>query len=250
VSTPPADPTTLYTDRARDYDRYRPLYPPEAIDAVLHGIADPSSVVCADIGAGTGIASRLLAERGVRVVAVEPNEAMRNAGKAHDAPIVWQDGTGEATGLQDSSVDLVLCALSYHWLDTDRAGAEFARILRPGGRIALLWFDPDHRSPFAAAHEATIRRHCPNLPRRHAGWCPDVSARLEVVRRIPFGFSTRVGVEQLVGVAKSAGVLPRTGPVQEAIERDLRALHAAHADADGRVAFDRVGWVWHLRANV
>ncbi|MBC7773083.1 MAG: SAM-dependent methyltransferase, partial [Pyrinomonadaceae bacterium] len=72
------NPTGRFSDRAEDYKKYRPSYPPDAIDAILDGLGPPASLLAADIGAGTGISSTLLAERGVRVFAVEPNPAMRS----------------------------------------------------------------------------------------------------------------------------------------------------------------------------
>src|SRR5438552_10165202 len=101
------NPTTRFSDRAADYVRYRPDYPAAAIDALLEGVATP--ITSADVGAGTGISARLLADRGVPVIAIEPNPEMRSAAGA-DSRIEWRDGTAEATGLPDSSVDLVLSA--------------------------------------------------------------------------------------------------------------------------------------------
>ncbi len=134
-------PTTRFADRVRDYERARPSYPPDAVDAILEGL--PARPVCADIGAGTGIMTRLLAERGARVHAIEPNEQMRTAAerasRARHADIRWHDTTGEKTGLPDASVDLVVCAQSYHWLEPKAACREFVRVLRPPrtGRTGL-----------------------------------------------------------------------------------------------------------------
>lgn len=77
------DPTRRFSDRADAYARFRPSYPASAIDAILAGLAPPATLEAADVGAGTGIASRLLGDRGVRVAAVEPNAAMRAAAAPH-----------------------------------------------------------------------------------------------------------------------------------------------------------------------
>ena len=108
------DPTGRFADRASDYVKYRPSYPASAIDAVLGGCGEPSSLHAADIGAGTGISARLLGDRGVRMVAVEPNAAMRNSAEPHPG-VVFHDGTAEVTNLNDAAVDLVLCAQAFHW---------------------------------------------------------------------------------------------------------------------------------------
>lgn len=87
-----------FSDRAADYVKYRPSYPAAAIDKILVGLSSISQLVAADIGAGTGISSRLLAERGVKVLAIEPNAAMRQVAFPH--PLVeYRDATAEANWL-------------------------------------------------------------------------------------------------------------------------------------------------------
>ncbi|MEJ2217484.1 MAG: class I SAM-dependent methyltransferase [Gemmatimonadota bacterium] len=136
------DPTTRFTDRAADYDRGRPGYP----DAVFDAIAEIARLVpgapVADVGAGTGISSAPLVERGYRVFAVEPNDAMRRAamerlGKHPNYTSLA--GTAEHTGLATASTDLVLAAQAFHWFDPAAAHDEWHRILRPGGSAALVW---------------------------------------------------------------------------------------------------------------
>jgi len=143
-------PTTRFSDRAADYVRYRPDYPAAAIDRMLAGLRTPPEIVAADVGAGTGISARRLAERGARVWAVEPNAEMRAAAAPHPL-VTWHDGTAEATGLDRASVDLVLCAQAFHWFRPPEAVAEFARILRPGGRLAIVWNRRDRSDPLTWA---------------------------------------------------------------------------------------------------
>ena len=78
------DTVGRFDDRAADYVKYRPTYPAEAIDTILKGLGPPQRLLAVDIGAGTGISARLLADRGVHVIAVEPGEAMRGAAEPHD----------------------------------------------------------------------------------------------------------------------------------------------------------------------
>ncbi len=131
-------PTSRFANRAEDYKKFRPTYPAAAIDAVIEGLAEARTLTAADIGAGTGISSRLLADRGVRVIAIEPNAAMREAAEPH--PLVqWREGTAERTGLGDHAVDLVVCAQAFHWFEPVAAVREFGRVLKRGGRLALMW---------------------------------------------------------------------------------------------------------------
>jgi SAM-dependent methyltransferase len=132
-----------FTGLAADYAQFRPGYAPQVAAAVLALVPQaPAGADAADVGAGTGIWTRMLAERGLRsVVAVEPNDDMRAQGIATSAGtgIHWRKGTAEATGLADGSADLVTMASSFHWADFERACAEFHRVLRPGGVFAALW---------------------------------------------------------------------------------------------------------------
>jgi SAM-dependent methyltransferase len=128
---------------AGDYAQYRPGYAPSIVTAVLALLGRPAGEVdAADVGAGTGIWTRMLAARNLHsLTAVEPSDEMRRNGvltsKEHN--IVWRRGTAEDTGLPSGAFDLVSMASSFHWTDFDKACAEFQRMLRPGGRFVALW---------------------------------------------------------------------------------------------------------------
>jgi SAM-dependent methyltransferase len=238
------DPTARFTDRAADYERYRPGYPADAIDAILEGLGDPATLTGADIGAGTGISARLVAERGVTVHAIEPNEAMREQGRARATEsVVWHAAAGEATGLPDHAVDIITCAQAYHWLDPERAAIEFARILRPAGRIALMWNDWDETHPVTAGYSRLIRRHCTGLPPHHEEWEPEVSGRLVVTGTRRFEHAQRLDAEGLIGRAMSASYVPKEGGAHDALMAGLRALHAEHAGAEGFVDLAYETWI-------
>src|SRR5438552_17882739 len=108
------NPTRRFGDRAQDYRRYRPHHPAAALNAILEGLGEPAELEAADVGAGTGIASRQLAAHGVRVLAVEPNAEMRAAAIPHPG-IEWRAGTGEATGLDSGVGGPGRCAQASHW---------------------------------------------------------------------------------------------------------------------------------------
>lgn len=128
---------------ASDYSQYRPGYAPSIVPAVLSLVGRPAREVdAADIGAGTGIWTRMLAAQDLRsVTAIEPSDEMRRYGllTPQEHNIVWRRGTAEETGLPSRAYDLVTMASSFHWTDFDKACAEFQRILRPGGRFVALW---------------------------------------------------------------------------------------------------------------
>ena len=229
------DPTTRFTDRADDYVRYRPGYPGEAMTAVLEGLGPPSRLVAADVGAGTGISARLLAARGVRVIAVEPNEAMR-AAATPDSEVEWRAGTAEATELPGASVGLVLCAQAFHWFAPASALREFARILAPGARLALLWNQRDRTDPFTLGyrkaildvggeHEVEMREFDPAVV--------DASGFFHDRRFLEFRHGQSLDAGGLLGRARSASYVPRTGPAAERLQALLAELHARFADEQG-----------------
>ncbi|MFB2938218.1 class I SAM-dependent methyltransferase [Aerosakkonemataceae cyanobacterium BLCC-F154] len=132
------NPLSYFCNVGEDYEKYRPLYPEAAIDKILSGLPSPNQLLAADIGAGTGISSRLLANRGVRVFAIEPNPDMFLAAKPHER-VKFLTGTAEKIPLETASVDLVISFQAFHWFDFIKSLAEFHRILKPGGRVALMW---------------------------------------------------------------------------------------------------------------
>lgn len=132
----------LFDPLAEDYARYRPGYPRELVDelARICGLAPDWEV--ADIGSGTGNLARVFLEAGHKVFAVEPNKSMREAGERQleaYTGFTSLEGTAEQVPLDDQSVDLVCVGQALHWFDVDRAKAEFRRILRPGGWVAVMW---------------------------------------------------------------------------------------------------------------
>jgi ubiquinone/menaquinone biosynthesis C-methylase UbiE len=163
-----------FTGLAADYTRYRQGYAPGVVKALL-GLLDRPAAQCdaADVGAGTGIWSRILAQAGLRsVTAIEPNDDMRGKGSTHreNGAIAWRNGSGEATGLEAQSVDLLTMASSFHWVDFDKGTAEFARVLRPGGRFCALW-NPRlvEANALTAAIESELDRRLVGKPRVSSG---------------------------------------------------------------------------------
>jgi SAM-dependent methyltransferase len=128
------------------YDRVRPPYPAGAIDWLL----PPGAARVADVGAGTGKLTRQLRERGLAVVAVEPSPGMREQLRRAVPGAAVVGGTGERLPLAGRSVDAVLYAQAWHWVDPALAVAEAARVLTPGGRLCLLWNLRDERDDLVA----------------------------------------------------------------------------------------------------
>jgi SAM-dependent methyltransferase len=129
---------------AEDYERGRPDWPAEALDLVTKELDLRPDAEVVDLAAGTGKLTRILAERFARVVAIEPDPAMRALISGAEA----LRGTAEDIPLPDDSADAVFCSEAFHWFDGAVALTEIARVLRPGGGLALMWnhgwgFEPE-----------------------------------------------------------------------------------------------------------
>ncbi len=135
------DPSLSFGSAAAAYERGRPSYPPEAIDWLLP--AGARDVL--DLGAGTGKLTTRLVERGLDVVAVDPIPEMLEVLRASLPETLALLGTAEEIPLAHNSVDAVLVAQAWHWVDPARAIPEVARVLRPGGRLGLVWNTRDER---------------------------------------------------------------------------------------------------------
>ena len=231
------DPLHRFSDRAADYVRHRPDYPAAAIDCILEGLASPEALLAADVGAGTGISARQLADRGVRVIAVEPNAVMRLAAAPHPR-VTWREGAAEASGLEAASVDLVLCAQAFHWFRGPQALAEFHRILKPRGRLVLMWNRRDRDDPLTRAYIEAI--HEVNGESEVERMAPDLSALprsglFTVPRPARFPHAQRLDREGLIGRATSASYVPKEGERFERLKRRLEETFERHREPDGHV---------------
>jgi SAM-dependent methyltransferase len=226
-------PTERFSDRAEAYAAHRPSYPDGAIDAVFNGLGDPHALVVADIGAGTGISSRLLAACSARVIAVEPNAKMR-AAAGLEVRTEWHDGTGEATGLPSQSVDIATAFQSFHCFATAAGMAEMRRIARR--RAALVQYERDAADPFAAAYGAIVEYYAldETEDRRAAGMRLFAAFPEARVTRSEFPFHQKLDLDGLLGRAASSSYLPQSGDAHKAMQAEIR---------DAFVRFEKQGQV-------
>ena len=163
------DPTQRFSNRVDNYVRYRPGYPPELLTVLENEVGLTPAAVVADIGSGTGISAAFFLKNGNTVFAVEPNDAMRAAAESRlreSSKFHSVKGTAEQTTLPEKSIDLVVAAQAFHWFDRPAAKKEFHRILKPGGRIILLWNSRRlDTSPFLSAYEALVRAYATDYDR-------------------------------------------------------------------------------------
>ncbi|MFJ5761988.1 class I SAM-dependent methyltransferase [Neobacillus sp. NPDC093182] len=159
-------PTDKFSGKAEVYSKSRPSYPNEYIDYLLsvNSLNETSRV--ADIGSGTGILTRQLLERGVSVLAVEPNDDMRTKAEQDLQPFehfISIKGSAEETSLPDKCIDLVIAAQAFHWFDQDKFKLECKRILKQDAKVALVWNSRDFNSPLIKENAEIFKKYCPNF---------------------------------------------------------------------------------------
>jgi SAM-dependent methyltransferase len=222
------NPLGRFTDRAQDYANYRPSYPPEAIDYILSEMAQPSELVIADVGAGTGISARLMAERGSRVWAIEPNAAMREVATPHPR-IEFCNATAEQTCLPAESVDIVLCCQSFHWFNKPIALAEFHRILKPSGRLVLMWNDRNLADPFTRAYSEIVsqaaNRQIFDQNDRKSGSVLKHSPLFTNFQTHNLFHTHRLDFNGLIGLVLSSSYIPKTGTAYTQLMHNLETLY-------------------------
>jgi SAM-dependent methyltransferase len=213
-------PKPAFEHCAEDYARYRPLYPPEAVTTLVDLFGGRRRGCVADIGAGTGIFSRQLAGAGWRVIAVEPSAAMLRQrgvrvrqspfrGAPPIAPII---ATAEATSLASGSVQLVTAAQAAHWFNPRYAFPEFARILAPGGGLALIWNNRvATEGSFVDRYENLVRRYNPAYRRDHnqQDWASkiDATGAFDDVQTGQWAWTWDVPAEYFAGFARSCSYI-------------------------------------------
>jgi len=242
---PASDATSRFSDRVENYVRYRPGYPPGALQILLDECGLLPTHVVADIASGTGIWTRILLENGNPVFAVEPNAEMRQAGErllAAFPKFISVAGKAEATTLADASVDFVTSAQAAHWFDREKARREFARILRPGGWLVLIWNERlTDTTPFLHDYEQMLLsfgtdyekvRHERTTDAVNEFYDPQPFHERVLALRQEFDYT---GLE---GRLLSSSYAPGPGhPKCEPMLKELRRLFDEHA-RQGRVGFD------------
>jgi SAM-dependent methyltransferase len=226
----PTHPTAAagYGSAADAYERGRPSYPDDAVAylATELGLGPATRVV--DLAAGTGKLTRLLAEGGADVVAVEPVAAMRAAFAQAVPGVPVLDGTAEAIPLGDGSADAVTVAQAFHWFDADTALAEIHRVLRRGGGLGLIWNAMDVSVDWVAAMQELVHGIRGSVPAYGPSpWREAFTATplFTPLRERTFGFVHVLNEEGLVDrVVSTSYVSALPDPERGRLIREVRAL--------------------------
>jgi SAM-dependent methyltransferase len=223
------------------YERGRPEYPHPAVDLVARALPLGPGTRLLDLGAGTGKLSRLVAARGARVVALDPAHALLRlvAGTAGVGRCARSPGAPFRAG----ALDAVTAASSFHWFDGALALAEIHRVLRAGGRLALLWNRRDDSVAWVARLSAIVNSREGGAPRYHRGdWrrafhdAPGLFSPVEEAHFAHVHPLTRSGV--LDRVASISFVARMGGAAREEVLVEVRALLDSHPETAGRDELD------------
>ncbi|CAN5141608.1 class I SAM-dependent methyltransferase [soil metagenome] len=158
-----------YSQQAKSYSSGRPDYPAELHDWLVDVLGATAGKLVVDLGAGTGKFTKRVVATGADVIAIEPVAAMREQARLTVPGIKVLDGSAESTGLDTASVDVIVCAQAFHWFATDAALREMHRVLRPGGRLGLIWNVRDESTPWVAKITDLITPFEGDVPRFHTG---------------------------------------------------------------------------------
>ena len=249
---PATNATQRFSSRVEKYVRYRPGYPAAIIELLSKECGLEPGWTIADIASGTGIFTRLLLENGNKVLGVEPNADMRHAGEEYlkQYPNFSSiAGTAETTGLPNQSVDLVTAAQAAHWFDRLKARQEFARILKPGGWVALIWNERlTGGSPFLRDYEKLLATYGTDYQEvRHERTTDEIT---EFFSPAPFQSRELPNRQEfdyggLEGRLLSSSYTPQKGdPKYEPMLQELRRIFDTH-NKDGKVAIEYSTRVFH-----
>lgn len=234
------------------YEQARPSYPQESLDFLLDGVgdagADTSTIKVVDLGAGTGKFTRLIAARGVDVSAVEPSDGMRERLSAVLPDVAALKGTAEQIPLDDDTVDAVLAAQAWHWVDVPRASVEVARVLKPGGRLGLIWNQRDERVDWVARLGEITKSGTARTMESHNPLFGEPFGQIEYHVTTWNNPITPQGLVDLV--ASRSYVIVADESTRERILGGVRDLAANHSDLKGRESFHMPYVTYASRAHV
>ena len=253
------DPAARFSDRAEDYVKYRPHYSSDVVHALRQACGLRPEHLIADVGCGTGLLAEIFLQHGNRVVGVEPNREMRQAGEEYLSAypdFTMVDGSAEATSLPDASVDFVIAGQAFHWFQPSQTRVEFARILKPVGWAVLVWHDRDADStPFLRSYEEFVRRHSTDYDQVSHKYLASYAAlerffapdRMELIQQHN---RQRLDFDGLRGRLLSSSYIPKSGERYEAMSRELPQFFSSHA-TDGHVVleYDTKIYYGHLRSH-
>lgn len=237
------DSTTRFSDRVENYVKYRPSYPDAMVQFLFERGIGRDSTVC-DIGAGTGILSKLLIRDVGKMYALEPNESMRSYAEeslSHYVNYQSLKSTAEDTRLGDSSIDAITVAQAFHWFDREKCKTEFTRILKDNGLIFLIWNNRISNTPFLQAYDDLLHQYGTDYAAVNHQNLSDVVLSEFIDKdyaKTVFDNSQVFDLEGFLGRAFSSSYTPgNDSPDYQPFAKELRLLFQKH-ERGGAVIFN------------
>jgi SAM-dependent methyltransferase len=250
---------TSFGSVAGSYDRVRPGPASAAVDWLL----PDGCRVAVDLAAGTGLFTRALLGRVPEIIAVEPDERMREVLAAATPAVRVLAGRGEDLPLPDASAEALFVSTAWHWLDPALAVPEITRVLRDGGRLGVVWTGRDRTPDWVAeldllrlpgrqgatvdlelGEPSTVAEVRAQLDRHHEVALPPGSP-LTGVEVSSFGFSRKMDLDDVLDwLATSSGIITASPAEQEAGLARCRAALEPRADRDGKIEIPLRSWCW------
>jgi len=230
-----------FTNEAQAYSRGRPDYPQQLNPWLINRVGIAPGTLCVDVGAGTGKFTRQLVATGAKVVAVEPVDAMREQLTASLAAITALSGTAQELPLGDQTVDIITCAQAFHWFASGAALTEFHRVLKPGGRLALIWNVRDEAVDWVHTLTDIITPYEGDAPRFYKGdwqqpFAQDQGKYFTTLEESRFdyvheGSPEQVIMDRFMSVSFIAALAPEANAK---VRRQIEELIATHPDLRGK----------------
>ena len=226
---------TLFEDSVADYDANRPGYPGPLYDFLIAECNMDAHSVIVDVGAGTGKGSDPLLDRGLKITPIDAGEKMLTRAPRHERrmPIV---AGAEEMPLRGATVDLIICAQSFHWFATTKTLSEFARVLKPEGRLALFWntrrSEPHHQK----LYEDLIVKYNPahDCAYRRKDWSDLIErgGTFRMLQRASYEHAQTMSVEAWQGLARSTSYIRCIGDEKlAAFEKELGDIMASQTES-------------------
>lgn len=224
-----------------EYERARPGYPPEAVAWLVESLGIDASRTILDLAAGTGKLTRQLVPTGAAIVAVEPLAEMRARLEQALPGVEALAGAAEAIPLPEASVDAVTIGQGFHWFANERALAEIHRVLRPRGRLGLIWNARDESVDWVARLSDIIEPHRGDVPRfvsRKWQRALETTPLFGPLEERQFDFAHEMDGETLVArVASISFISALADEERERVLTAVRELAETHPDTRGRATF-------------